>query len=116
MARSYNWRTQHSALSNQNQMITHVVLFKLDPGVSAQGAAAQAFHAAMLALPAQIPQIRAWRCGFNCTPDPQAYDYVLVAEFDDQAALFAYFEHPAHVAAVEKLAGVGDLVFGDISV
>jgi hypothetical protein len=97
-------------------VITHVVLFKLDAGVAAQGPAAQAFHAAMLALPGQIPQIRSWQCGFNITPDAQAYDYVLVAGFDDLPALHAYFGHPAHVAAVERLAGLGDLVFGDISV
>lgn len=96
-------------------MITHVVLFKFNAGVSAQTPAVQDFHAAMQALPAQIPLITGWRCGFNVVTDAQAYDYVLVGEFEDQASLYAYFSHPAHVAAVERLTGLGDLVFGDIS-
>ena len=95
-------------------MITHVVLFKLLPGISPESRAALAFHAAMLELPRQIPLIRAWRCGFNAVADAQAADYLLVAEFDNQADLFAYFEHPAHVAAVRCLDGVADLQFADL--
>jgi len=96
-------------------MISHVVLFKFLPGVSVESEAIQAFHAAMQELPGRIDLIRGWRCGFNETADAEAADYVLVAEFEDQAALYAYFEHPAHVAVLKSLEGLATLVFGDIS-
>jgi len=97
-------------------VITHVVLFKLLPGISPESRAALEFHAAMLDLPRQIPLIRVWRCGFNTMADAQAADYVLVAEFADQDDLFAYFEHPAHLAVLAQLEGLAELLFGDISV
>ncbi|MDO6384968.1 Dabb family protein [Uliginosibacterium sp. 31-12] len=96
-------------------MITHVVLFKLLPGFTADSAPVQAFHAAMLELPGKIPLIKSWSCGFNTVPDAQAAHYVLVAGFESQADLFAYFEHPAHVAAVCCLDGAAELLFGDIA-
>jgi hypothetical protein len=96
-------------------MISHVVLFKLLPGVSADSETVRAFHAAMLDLPGKIPLIRGWHCGFNETADPQAAEYVLVAEFDDKDALYRYFDHPAHLAVLQGLDGVAELIFGDIS-
>lgn len=96
-------------------MISHVVLFKLLPGVSAGNEAVRAFHAAMLELPGKIPLIRGWRCGFNETEDPQAADYVLMADFDSREDMFAYFEHPDHLAVLDLLDGVAELIFGDVS-
>jgi len=96
-------------------MISHVVLFKLLPGVSPDSDAVRAFHAAMLALPRQISLIRSWRCGFSITgADAQAADYVLVAEFDNQDDLYQYFEHPLHLGVLKGLDGLAELVFGDI--
>lgn len=95
-------------------MITHVVLFKLLPGVAPEAEAAQAFHAAMLDLPGKIPLIRHWQCGFNTVPDAQAADYVLVAGFDNETDLFAYFEHPAHLVLLNSLEGLAELIFGDL--
>jgi hypothetical protein len=95
-------------------MITHVVLFRFQPGVAPDGAAARAFHEAMLGLPAQIPLIRAWQCGFNTVADAQAADYVLVAGFESEADLFAYFEHPVHQRVLDQLQDIAELLFGDI--
>jgi len=97
------------------EMISHVVLFKFLPGVSIEDDDVKAFHAAMLDLPGKIDLIRGWRCGFNETPDAKAADYVLVAEFENQVDLYAYFEHPAHVGVLKRLEGLATLVFGDIS-
>jgi hypothetical protein len=96
------------------QVITHVVLFKLLPGIRPDSHAAQAFHSAMQALPAKISLIRSWQCGFNTVEDAQAADYVLVAGFETEADLFAYFEHPAHTAVLQQLEGLAELLFGDI--
>lgn len=94
-------------------MITHVVLLRLKPGVAVDSDAARAAHAAMQALPALVPQIREWRCGFNRTADPLAYDYVLVSAFDSEADLYAYFDHPDHLKVVACWEPIADLVFGD---
>lgn len=96
-------------------MITHVVLLKLKPGVAADSTAAREAHAAMSELPAKVPQIRAWQCGFNTTPDDVcAWDYVLVSGFDSRDALEAYFVHPAHLKVVALWEPISDLAFGDL--
>lgn len=95
-------------------MITHVVLLRFISGHTPDSEAARAMHAALLALPSQIEEIRSWQCGFNRTPDAQAADYVLVAGFDDEVALYRYFEHPAHVVVLDAMTGVVELVFGDL--
>lgn len=96
-------------------MIRHVVLFKFVSGISADSDAARALHESMQNLPGKIDLIRGWCCGFNETPDTDAADYVLVADFESQSDLYAYFEHPAHVAVLKSLEGVATLVFGDIA-
>ncbi|MCX9156097.1 Dabb family protein [Niveibacterium sp. 24ML] len=96
-------------------MITHVVLLRLKPGVAIESDAAQSAHSAMCALPALVPGIRAWQCGFNSTPDEvSGWDYVLVSAFDDRAALLAYFDHPAHLKVVAMWEPIADLAFGDL--
>ena len=95
-------------------MILHAVLFRFVAGVSPQSEAAQSLHAALSALPEQISEIRSWQCGFNVTPDAQAADYVLLAGFDDEAALQRYFEHPAHLVVLRQAEGLVTVLFGDI--
>ncbi|GAA5183568.1 hypothetical protein GCM10025771_35470 [Niveibacterium umoris] len=95
-------------------MITHVVLLKFKPGVSADSAAAREAHAAMCALPAKVPLIKAWKCGFNTTPDVSGWDYVLVSGFDSREALEAYFDHPDHLKVVALWEPISDLAFGDL--
>jgi len=96
-------------------VITHVVLLRLKAGVAVDSAAAQTAHAAMRALPALVPGIRAWQCGFNTTPDEvSGWDYVLVSSFDDREALSAYFDHPEHLKVVALWEPISELAFGDL--
>ncbi|GAB4057441.1 Dabb family protein [Uliginosibacterium sediminicola] len=95
-------------------MIAHLVLFRFKPGIAPDSEAAHALHAQMLALPAQISEIRDWRCGFNTTPDADAEDYALYATFETRDALHRYFEHPAHLRLVESISPLVDLKFVDI--
>ncbi|WP_374512388.1 Dabb family protein [Niveibacterium sp.] len=95
-------------------MITHVVLLKLKQGVAADSAAARTAHAAMSELPATVPQIRTWQCGFNTTPDVCGWDYVLVSGFDSREALEAYFVHPEHLKVVALWEPISDLAFADL--
>jgi hypothetical protein len=95
-------------------MITHVVLFKLRDGVTPEGKAAQAMHAAFQKLPGYIEEIRDWQCGFNSTPDEKAWDYVLVATFQSRKDLHRYFDHPSHLDVVEMADEIAEIRFGDI--
>lgn len=96
-------------------MITHVVLLRLKSGVASSSSAAHAAHSAMCGLPALVPGIRSWQCGFNSTPDEvSGWDYVLVSAFDDRAALEAYFDHPEHLKVVAMWEPIADLAFGDL--
>jgi hypothetical protein len=82
-------------------MITHVVLFRPRPGLTAQervelvAVLRHAIHS--------IPSIRSARVGRRVThgrPYEQAmpvdYEFAALLEFDDLAGLKAYLEHPAH--------------------
>ena len=96
-------------------MITHVVLLKLKPGVAVDSVAAQEAHAAMAGLPARVPEIAGWQCGFNMSPDEvSGWDYVLVPSFADRAALDAYFVHPEHLKVVALWEPIAELAFGDL--
>ena len=95
-------------------MIAHLVLFRLRPGVAGDDPRLRAVAAAMDRLPGLIPQIRSWEHGPNRTPDAQAWDWALRALFDDEAALHAYFEHPAHLPVLGQWEALADLAFCDI--
>lgn len=95
-------------------MITHVVLFRFLDGIAPDSAAAQGMHSALQKLPGLIDEIRDWQCGFNSTPDEKAWDYLLVATFQSREDLYAYFEHPEHVAAVEMIDRIAEIRFADL--
>jgi hypothetical protein len=94
-------------------VIAHLVLFKLKTGVAADDPRLGAVVGAMDTLPRLIPQIRGWEHGPNRTPDAQACDYGLRALFDDESALHAYFDHPAHLPVLRQWEELADLVFCD---
>lgn len=95
-------------------MLSHVVLLRFLPGVDAGSEAVQALDAALQALPAEIPQILGWQCGFNVVPDALAADYVLLATFSGEEELLAYFDHPAHLAVLTQIEALATLQFGDL--
>ena len=76
-------------------MIKHIVLWKFAPDTKREQ---QEFFAALRALQGQIPQIRAMELKQSCNAE-NAYDAVLIAEFDSLADLAAYKSDPRHVAA-----------------
>ncbi len=94
-------------------MIVHLVLFKLKPGVGADDPRLKSRLAAMAELPRHIPFIRGWEHGANLTEDAEAWDYGLRATFDNEADLYAYFEHPAHLPVLEAWNEIATLAFAD---
>ena len=94
-------------------MITHLVMFKLKPGITREDPRVAALVGMMRELPKRIPEIREWEVGFNETEDPKAWDFGVRSRFSDLADLHAYFDHPAHLPVVEAWDQVAELAFVD---
>ena len=81
-------------------MIRHVVVLTFKPGTTADQVAAA--KARLDALPATIPQIRAYTTGPDIGGSPGHGDFAVVGDFDDLDGCRAYLTHPDHVAAVAE--------------
>ena len=85
-------------------MIAHVVLFKPRPDLTAEER--QGLGEALSTALSTIPSIRRVRVGRRVTQGLRPYEammrvnyeYAAILEFDDEAGLRAYMEHPAHEA------------------
>ena len=92
-------------------MIRHIVLFKLR-----NGADAPEIFAALKALQAVIPGIKAISCGTDASPEglQQGNTHGFTVDFENAAARDAYLPHPTHqkvggmilAAALGGLAGI----------
>ncbi len=85
-------------------MVKHIVTFKLTGSEAERRQVAEAFKAALEALPAQIDVLRTIEVGINENP-AETWDVVLTAIVDKMADVEVYAKHPAHVAAAGLLAG-----------
>ncbi|MEV7376821.1 Dabb family protein [Streptomyces lydicus] len=83
-------------------MIRHLVLFKLNDGVSRDEERVQAGVRAFEALKDQIEELTFWEFGWNITDRPIAYDFAINSAVADKDALKRYLEHPAHQAAAAQ--------------
>ncbi|MFO1541263.1 MAG: Dabb family protein [Chloroflexota bacterium] len=81
-------------------MIRHIVLFRWKEGTTPEQIAAAL--TGLRALPAQIPQIRAYVVGADIGGMDGHWDVAVTGDFDDLAAFRAYFDHPAHQAVVHE--------------
>jgi hypothetical protein len=82
-------------------VLRHVVVFRWKEGTTA--AQVDAIAAALRALPAQIPELRAYHVGADEGLLPGNADFAVVADVDDVDAWSAYREHPAHQRALTEL-------------
>ncbi|MFJ9408850.1 Dabb family protein [Streptomyces sp. NPDC101393] len=83
-------------------MIRHLVLFKLNEGVSRDEDRVQAGARAFAELESQIPELTFWECAWNITDRPIAHDFAINSAVADADALKRYIEHPAHQAAAKQ--------------
>lgn len=83
-------------------MIRHLVLFKLNEGVSRDEERVQAGARAFAELKGQIPELEFWECAWNITDRPIAHDFAINSAVADTDALKRYIEHPAHQAAAAQ--------------
>lgn len=94
-------------------MITHIVLFKLKPGVTRDDPRVGDAIATLVAVRGHVEGIERWDCGWNFTERPIAYDFALDSTFRSRGDLDAYGPHPAHQQAIVKLREVMDWVLCD---
>lgn len=88
-------------------MVKHIVTFKLGGTAEERRQVAEAFKAALLALPEQIEVLESMEVGINENP-AEDWDVVLTAVVPTMADVEKYAKHPAHVAAAGLLAGHKD--------
>ncbi|HEX2316009.1 MAG TPA: Dabb family protein [Thermomonospora sp.] len=79
----------------------HVVLFRWAEGTTT--GQQEEVAARLGALPEKIPQIRAYSLGADAGVNPGAYDFAVVADFDDRDGYLAYRDHPEHRAVVDEV-------------
>lgn len=85
-------------------MIKHIVTFQFEGDAEQRIDVARRFRDALMALPAQIEQLRSIEVGINENP-AETWDLVLTAIADTLEDVAIYSAHPAHVAAVELIKG-----------
>ncbi|MDH2388322.1 MULTISPECIES: Dabb family protein [Streptomyces] len=83
-------------------MIRHLVLLKLNEGVSRDEPRVIAGARAFQELDTLVPEIEFWECAWNITDRPIAYDFAINSAVADRDALKRYLEHPAHQAAAAQ--------------
>ena len=82
-------------------MLRHIITWKLaaaDSEAKLENSATIA--AALQGLVPLIPEIRSLTVASNVVPLDTNWDLVLVADYDDEAALRAYIDHPEHQRVV----------------
>jgi len=82
-------------------MLRHPAMFRWRPGVTARDVAEVA--EALRQLPAAIAELRDYRVGSDAGLAPGAWDFAVVADFDDAAGWRAYTDHPAHQAVARRI-------------
>ena len=90
------------------KQVTHLVLFKLKPGVSKED---QRFKIAVEKaknLPRKIKEIEDCSMGENFSTRPIAFDFGLMVVFSSRKNLAAYLVHPFHVELVEIWKEISD--------
>lgn len=88
-------------------MIKHIVTFKLKGSESERKEASGRFRDALLALPAEIPQLVSMEVGINCNPQ-EHWDIVLTAVVKTMEDLDIYARHPLHIAAASIIKDLKD--------
>jgi hypothetical protein len=79
-------------------MFRHVVMFRFVDDVDP--AAVEAMSAALDTLPGQIDAIQRYQHGSDVGLNEANFDYVVVADFDDEAGFVTYRDHDAHQAFI----------------
>ena len=83
-------------------MVKHIVMWRV-AGADKQ-ATVDRIALLIAELTTSIPQLRHAQVGNNFNTGENAYDVVLISEFDDRDALGTYQRHPNHQAVAAEIA------------
>jgi hypothetical protein len=83
-------------------VIRHLVLFKLNDGVSRDDPQVAAAAETWSDLGGKIPEVQYWETGWNVSDRPIAYDFAINSAVADREALQRYLAHPAHQEGVAE--------------
>ncbi len=97
-------------------MIRHLVLFKLNDGVTRDEPRVVAGGKALEELGGLIPEVVSWEAAWNITDRPIAYDFAINAVVGGPEALTRYLEHPAHQAGVGQWREFATWVIADYEI
>jgi hypothetical protein len=81
-------------------MLRHVVMFRFVDGVDP--GAVEAMAAALDTLPTRIDTIRRYQHGSDLGLSDANFDYVVVADFDDETGFLTYRDHDAHQELIRE--------------
>jgi hypothetical protein len=82
-------------------MLRHIAVFRWKAGTT--DAQIEAIEEALAALPARIPQLRAYRFGRDLGLREGNADFAIVADLDDEDGWRAYGEDAEHRRVIEEL-------------
>jgi hypothetical protein len=89
-------------------MITHVVMMKFKPEVSAKEI--DELEALLDRLPDRIHEIQSYDFGRDVVRSDRSYDFALVSIFANLDTLKHYQVHPEHRVVVDKLSAMCDYI------
>lgn len=96
-------------------MIRHIVLFRLNEGVTTSDARVQRACAAEVALAKSFPGV-GWTFGPDVSERPGAADFAGVGEFASNEALQAFLAEPVHREAGRLWSGIADWIVADLDI
>ena len=82
-------------------MLRHVAVFRWKEGTTAEQV--EAIERGLAALPAHLPQLRAYAFGRDLGLREGNADFAVVADFDDEDGWHIYAEDPVHRRVIEEL-------------
>jgi hypothetical protein len=88
-------------------MLVHIVMIKISASLETEKKERISLLKDSLdKLPSLIPEIKYYDVGVNKSTRSNAYDLVVVSEFEDAGALSIYRDHPEHQKVVRLLDGI----------
>lgn len=86
-------------------MLQHIVMFKIKESYESRSKKVliSELKSELEKLPEIIPEIIGFEVGNNISQSENAYDLVLLSEFENEDKLQSYRIHPAHMNVVEYL-------------
>ncbi|HRZ41094.1 MAG TPA: Dabb family protein [Bacteroidales bacterium] len=85
-------------------MLRHVVMFKARPMPAAEKETGiLRLKDAIDALQTEVPQVKFLQTGINFNTYPQAFDLVLISDFETEEDLEKYRNHPQHQKVMDVI-------------